>query len=87
MTGHSTWLCWYLQLLRLPTVSYLPQNGVQQPRTFRSMPIVAKRPPISETAELVFAFMDIFTVDIFTVDLTVHHGDGGDRDRSSTSAK
>ena len=34
----------------------LPQKGAQQPPTFRPMSIVAKRSPISATAELLLNF-------------------------------
>ena len=40
-----------LQLLRLPTFSYPPPKEAQQPPTFRPMSVVAKRSPISATAE------------------------------------
>jgi len=51
MTGHSTAVL-TLQLLRLPTFFYPPKEGTEQPPTFRPMSTVAKRSPISATAEL-----------------------------------
>ena len=37
-----------------------PRKGTQQPSAFRTMSIVAKRSPISATAELLFRFLGIF---------------------------
>jgi len=42
----------------------LPPKGAQQPVTFRSMAITAKRSPISATAELLVLF--------YMLDCTVH---------------
>jgi len=50
MTGHST----LLLVFAVATASDLflsPEKGAQQPPTFRPMSIVAKRSPISATAQ------------------------------------
>jgi len=46
----------------------LPKKGAQQPHpTFRSKPIVAKRSPISATAELLYKFAGVLKHVIFWI--------------------
>jgi len=42
-----------------------PRNGAQQPPTFRPMSIVARRSPVSATAELLFTLLNAVSRMVF----------------------